>query len=174
MPTKAHTLQHNEYQLQRLTGLRASAEQKKQGTVQRLQAAIATLLSQGQPITLAGVVREGGPAWSTIKRNEEALAVWKKHKPERATTARTRDPVLSYSRAELIARLRQERDRRADLEGQLEREARAHALTKTHYERALTEHLMKDERIAQLEAKLARYDQHLSGLRDSLNHAEHR
>jgi hypothetical protein len=163
------------YPPERLAGLRAASQEKKQATKDRLQTAIDALLSCKPPkaVTLANVAREGGPTWSTIKDNEKALELWEKHKPKRSGTARPRDPLLSYSRAELIAELRQQRTQAAGLREQLQVEQRTHAVTRSQYEAVLATELSKDEEIAQLQAKLARYDQHLSGLRDSLNRQEH-
>jgi hypothetical protein len=161
--------QRGTYRPERVGGLRASSAARKEETVRRLEVAINALLGRKDPITLAAIEREGGPAYSTIRRNDRALELWEKFKPKPKRIAKKADPVLSYSRAELIAHLRRERDNVATLRQQLHAEVEAHALTTSHYQNLLADQLNKEERIAGLEAKVARYDQHLAGLRDSLS-----
>jgi DNA-binding transcriptional MerR regulator len=114
-----------------------------------------------------------GPAHSTIRRNDEALELWEMHKPKPKAGARKSDPTLSYSRAELIAHLRCETGSIADLKERLQAEIQAHAAASAHNQNVLGDQLVKEEQIAELEAKLAKYDQYLAGLRDSLKDAEH-
>lgn len=172
MPRNKMPRQHETYAPRRVSGLRASSEQKRQDTVDRLKAAIRVLQSRQAPVTLAAIVREGGPAWTTIKRNEEAREEWEKHKPKPKTKAKVSDPLLSSSRADLIKAVREERARLVSLQARLNAEAQAHAVTTSRYQNALAALLPRDEKIAQLEADLARYRQHLGNLRDSLNRAE--
>ena len=134
------------------------------------------LVSERKPITLAAIARAGGPIWQTIKRNPEARQLWEDHKPQppHSKLKKTKDPVLSYSRADLLAHYRADHDRVANLTDSPDSRNRGPVpVVETRYHNALAQLLAKDARIAALEAELAKYEQFLSNARTGRTKQEH-
>ncbi len=159
------------YSEQQLAGLRAHAQAQKQGTVERLKIAIASLQVQHQPISARTIYEECGLSYASLRRNPEALLLYqqhstflkREHKRTRTAcpdTAAPRDPLLAYKKPDLVARLRHEQERRAELERQ--------------QTTILADYVQKDVKIAELEAELARYRQYFEGLRLQVQPQEHR
>jgi hypothetical protein len=65
------------YSEQQLTGLRTSTSARKQETVERLHAAIASLREKKQHITAQSIYAECGLHYSTYVRNEDAIALFR-------------------------------------------------------------------------------------------------
>ena len=149
----------------RLAGLSAHSEERSRKTVERLQNAIDKI--KPTPVTLAAIERAGGPAWSTIKRNPKALALWAACKPStpHRSNAKAQDPMLSCSRSELLAKCRQASSQIHELTAHLRAECEARATAESRYRTVLAAQLDKDKRIAELEADLARYEPYLSSIR---------
>ncbi len=158
------------YSEQQLTGLRAHAQAQKQSTVDRLRTAITALEQQHKPISGRTIYEECGLEYASIRRNPEALLLYQQHntflKRERKRTktacpdtVSSRDPLLAYKKHDLIAHLRQEQTRRAELE--------------TQYATMLQDYIQHDVKIAELEAELARYREYFKGLRMSVQQQEH-
>src|SRR5258708_4854492 len=119
---------HPRYNEQRLAGLRTYATQQRQATLSRLHAAITMLKEKGEPITVHTIREASGLDYKSIARNPEALALFhqhstflaakrketkKKRKPGREEEIpRQKDPLLNYKRPQLVARVRQEMQRR--------------------------------------------------------------
>src|SRR5712692_7280565 len=150
------------YSEQQLPGLRAHAETQKQSTVERLRNAITSLQAQHQPISARTIYEECGLEYASFRRNPEALLLYQQHstflKRERKhtrtacpDTVSPRDPLLAYKKPDLVARLRQEQARSAELEAQ--------------YATILQDYVQRDVKIAVLEAELARYREYFEGLR---------
>ena len=66
------------YPEQRLAGLRRHAAQQRQATLERLQAAIASLKAKGEVITVHTVRETSGLDYKSYARNPEALCSFKK------------------------------------------------------------------------------------------------
>jgi hypothetical protein len=158
------------YTEQQLAGLREHTQARKQSTVNRLAAAIASLTSQRKPISARTIFEECGLEYASIRRNPEALLLYQQHstflKRERKRarlphpeTPSSRDPWLSYKKTQLAARAREERARREELEQQ--------------YAQLLQDYVQRDIKIAELEAELARYRGYLERLRIHVQHQEH-
>jgi hypothetical protein len=155
---------------QQLVGLREHAQAQKQNTVNRLQAAIASLTAQRKPISAKTIREECGLEYASIRRNPEALLLYQQHstflkqkrkrtKASQPDTPAPRDPLLAYKKADLAARLRSEQEAQKEWEAQ--------------YATILQDYAQKDIKIAELEAELARYRQHLEGLRLTIQRQEH-
>ncbi len=155
---------------QQLSGLHAHAQAQKQSTVERLSTAIASLQAQHQPISARTIYQECGLSYASFRRNPEALLLYQQHstflKRERKRTRTAcpdtpslRDPWLSYTKTDLVARLRQEQARRTELE--------------TQYATILQDYVQRDVKIAELEAELARYREYFEGLRLQVQQQEH-
>jgi hypothetical protein len=158
------------YPEQQLAGLREHTQAQKQHTVDRLAAAIASLTEQHKPISARTIYEACGLEYASIRRNPEALLLYQQHstflkrKRKRAKTPHLdipspRDPLLSYKKADLVARVR-----------------KAEALLKTwenQHNTLLQDYVQKDIKIAELEAELARHRQYLEGLRLSIQRQEH-
>ncbi len=165
---------HPRYNEQRLAGLRTYATQQRQATLSRLQAAITLLKDKGEPITVHTVREASGLDYKSIARNPEALALFhqhstflaakrketkKKRKPGREEEIpRQKDPLLNYKRPQLVARVRQEMQRREEMEIQ--------------YRQLLEERVQSDLKMLQLEADLARYHDVLRHFRAQLQQEE--
>ncbi len=158
------------YSEQQLAGLRAHAQAQKQSTVERLRSAIASLQAQHKPISARTIYEECGLTYASFRRNPEALLLYQQHstflKRERKhtrtacpDTVSPRDPLLAYKKPDLVARLRKEQVRCAELETQ-------HAII-------LADYIQKDVKIAELEAELARYREYFEGLRLQVQQQEH-
>jgi hypothetical protein len=139
-----------------LAALRQSTTARKQATIERLRTAIEALKTRRQNITVQTIYEECGLCYAAIHRNPEALALFRansthlvaakkqrKRKPladEKALPA-PRDPLLSYKKPQLVARLRSAQQQLLDVQKQ---------------QATLVEARLKQEaRIAELEAKLA-------------------
>lgn len=162
------------YDEQRLAGLRAYAARQRQTTLERLHAAITALKDKGEPITVHTIRETSGLDYKSIARNPEALALFrhhstflatkrketkKKRKPGRAEEIpQPKDPLLNYKRPQLAARLRQEMQRREEIE--------------IHYRQLLEERVQSDLKMVQLEADLARYHDFLGHLRAQVQQEE--
>jgi hypothetical protein len=171
MPKRKRLLQplDHPYSEQQLAGLRAHTQTQKQSTVERLRAAISALQAQHRPISAKTIYEECGLEYASIRRNPEALLLYQQHSAflkrerKRARTAcpdtvTPRDPLLSYKKPQLAALVREERAHRQDAEAQ-------HA--------PLLEVLVqKDVKIAELEAKIASYDEYLGRLRLQMQQEE--
>lgn len=139
-----------------LAALHASTTARKQATVERLRKAIDALKAKKQEISVQTIYNECGLRYAAIHRNPEALALFransthlvatrkqrkrKPHADEEATSA-PREPLLSYKKPQLVARLR-------STQQQLQEAKQQQAV--------LVEAQLKQEaRIAELEAKMA-------------------
>lgn len=131
---KRKTNQHRErsihtYSEEQLAGLHASTTARKQETVERLRAAIASLKEKRQEIIYAGC----GLHYSSYVRNEEAIALFrasstylieKKQRTKRkrkiceATCSQSspRDPLLNCKKPQLVMRLREAQQQIQDLQ----------------------------------------------------------
>ncbi len=139
-----------------LRGLKASTTARRQATVERLRTAIDALNAKKQAITVQSIYDECGLHYAAIHRNQEALTLFRANsthlntKKKRArrkgntndeAAPSPRDPLLNYSKAQLVARLRAAQQQLQDLERQLA------TLAETC--------LQRDAQMAALEAKLA-------------------
>jgi len=133
------------YPEQRLVGLRSQAAQERRRTVTRMQEAITKLMAEKRPISAETIFQISGLRYASFARNPEALILFQAnstHLREQTKANRRRkrqqgnkgkasadapaafqgrDRLLNCSKPELVARLRQERERREELEGQLAR-----------------------------------------------------
>ncbi|SRR6266849_6235663 len=154
---------------QQLVGLRTHTETQKQATVARLRTAILSLETSGQPISARTIQEKCGLEYASIRRNPEALALYQQHstflqarrkrKKQANLSTPPRDPLLAYTKLQLVTRLREEQAQRARQEAQ-----------HTHL---LEEFTRRDVKIAALEAELGRYRSHLAGLRFTIQQQEH-
>lgn len=162
------------YPEHRLAGLRRHAAQQQQATLSRLRAAIEALKARGEPITVHTIRAESHLDYKSYARNPEALKLFQEHSTylsaKRKAAGKRRkkaagaedppkDPLLNYKRPQLAARLRQEIQRREEVEGQ--------------YRQLLEDRLQADLKVLQLEAELARYQQFLGHMRTQAQQAEH-
>src|SRR2546427_11515925 len=65
------------YTEQQLTGLREHTQAQKQNTVNRLATAIASLTEQHKPISARTIYEECGLEYASIRRNPEALLLYR-------------------------------------------------------------------------------------------------
>ncbi len=162
------------YPEHRLAGLRRHAAQQRQATLERLRAAIEALKARGEPITVHTIRAESHLDYKAYARNSEALKLFQEHstylsakrkearkrrKKEAGAKDPPKDPLLNYKRPQLAARLRQEIQRREEVEVQ--------------YRQLLEDRLQADLKVIQLEAELARYQQFLGHMRAQAQQAEH-
>lgn len=143
------------YSETQLTGVKQSTTARRLATIERLQTAIDALKAKQQEISVQTIYDECGLRYAAIYRNSEALALFRAnsthlvavkkqrkrqpHAHEGATPA-PRDPLLSYKKPQLVARLRSIQQQLVDAQGQ---------------QAVLVEARLKQEaRIAELEAKL--------------------
>jgi hypothetical protein len=158
----------------RLRGLRTYATAQKQRTVERLQAAIDTLHRQGDNVTAHTIYATCGLHYTAYARNPEALALFRTHSAhlikKRKIRTRTkkvcpeglprrRDPLLAYTRPQLVARVRSTLQRLEQLEGE-----NAHLLQ---------ERVECDVKILQLEAQVAEFQRFLVQMRTQRQREEH-
>lgn len=156
MEPKAKRRLPHTYSKAQLAGIKQSTTARRLATVERLRAAIDVLKAKKQEISVQTIYDEYGLRYAAIHRNPEALALFRansthlvaakkrrkrrKHVGEEATPA-PRDPLLSYKKPQLVARLRSAQQQLLDAQKQ---------------QAALVETRLKQEaRIAELEAKLA-------------------
>src|SRR5579883_1044786 len=108
------------YSEAQLTGIKQSTTERRQATVERLRTAIEALKAKKQEISVQTIYNESGLRYAAIHRNPEALALFransthlvaakkqrkrKPHADEEAVPAPC-DPLLSYKKPQLIARL---------------------------------------------------------------------
>ena len=155
---------------QQLVGLRTHTREQKQATVDRLRAAILALESSGQPISVRTIQEKCGLEYASIRRNPEALLLYQQHstflkqkrkrtKASSLDTPTSRDPLLAYKKADLVARVRKG-------EELLKAQEKQHATL-------LQDYIQKDIKITELEAELARYRRYLEGLRLTIQQQEH-
>jgi chromosome segregation ATPase len=145
------------YSEEQLAGLHASTTARKQETVERLRAAIASLKEKEQDITAQNIYAECGLHYSSYVRNEEAITLFrasstyltekkKRTKHKRKTSDDTcsqsspRDALLNYKKSQLVMRLREAQQQIKDLERQFACLADAC--------------LQRDARVVELEVKL--------------------
>jgi hypothetical protein len=144
---------HTEAQL---AGLRASVAARKQETIERLRAAIASLKEKKQDITAQNIYVECGLHYSSYVRNEEAITLFRansthlieqqkrtrrKRKTDDGASSKPRDPLMAYKKPQLVFRLREAQQQLQHMEQQLAILADAC--------------LQRDARVAEVEAKLA-------------------
>jgi len=164
------------YDEARLAGLQRHAAAKKEDTVRRLQEAIDRLEGAG-PLTVAAVERESGLRYTSIKRNKEALDLWRRHSAyhqARRKSPKPRDPLLSMSRVDLITAVRRAHEKQGALEEALRVAASRQDDLDRRYRNLLQDRLRTERRVAELEAEQARYQTHLAYIRSSLQEQEHR
>lgn len=167
----------NTYSEEQLAGLRASTSARRQQTLQRLQTAIESLQTKKQAITAQSIYAECGLHYASLRRNPEALALFratsthltqqKKRIKRRASddvrsVPPSRDPLLNYQKPQLVIRLRNAQQHIQDLEQQLT--ALADAC------------LQRDARVGELEAKLAElepYRNFVEQVRQRVQQEEH-
>jgi hypothetical protein len=158
------------YSEEQLVGLRTHTLAQKQATVDRLRQAIDTLTAKKLPISIKTIREECGLEYNSIKRNPEALLLYRQHstflKRERKSTKTPcpdtpspRDPLLAYKKTQLATMLREERAQRQETEQQ--------------QARLREDYVQKDVKIAQLEAELAQYRGYVERLRISIQQQEH-
>jgi len=144
------------YSEAQLTGIRASTTARRLATVERLRTAIDALKAKKQEISVQSIYDECGLRYAAIHRNPEALALFRansthlvaakkqrkrKSPADEETTPALRDPLLSYKKPQLVARLRSAQQQLLEVQQQ---------------QAVLVEARLKQEaRIAELEAKLA-------------------
>jgi chromosome segregation ATPase len=167
------------YSEQQLTGLRTSTSARKQETVERLHAAIASLKEKKQDITAQSIYAECGLHYSSYVRNEEAIALFRasstylteqkqRSKRRRKTSGDAssqpspRDALLNYKKPQLVMRLRKAQQQITRLEQQLATLADAC--------------LQRDARVVALEARLAElepYRKFVEQVRQRVRQEEH-
>ncbi len=153
------------YSEEQLAGLHASTTARKQETVERLCAAIASLKEKRQEITAQSIYAECGLHYSSYVRNEEAMALFRagstyltakkqRTKRKQKTSDDTcshpspRDPLLNYKKPQLVLRLREAQLQIQNLQQQLAVLADGC--------------LQRDARVVELEAKLAELEPYRS------------
>lgn len=159
------------YPEQRLAGLRHHAAQQRQATLERLQAAIAGLKAKGEAITVHTVREASGLDYKSYARNPEALLLFQENstflvakrkearRKRQKGASHPKDPLLNYKRPQLAARLRQEMQRREEIEVQSRQ--------------LLEERMQSDLKLMHLEAELAKYQRFLGQLRAQVQHEEY-
>jgi hypothetical protein len=144
------------YSEAQLAGIKQSTTARRLATVERLQAAIDALKAKKQEISVQTIYNECGLRYAAIHRNPEALELFRansthlvaakkrnkrKLRGDSEATPAPRDPLLSYKKPQLVARLHS---------------AQQQLLEVQQSQAALVEVRLKQEtRIAELEAKLA-------------------
>src|SRR5260370_39006380 len=117
------------YSEQQLAGLHEHSQAQKQHTLSRLEAAIASLTAQRKSISARTIYKECGLEYASIRRNPEALLLYqqqstflkrkrKRTKASAPDTPSPRDPLLAYTKPRLFTSVREEIQRRDELEGQ--------------------------------------------------------
>lgn len=165
-PSKQQT-----YSKRRLAGLDAHTTAQKRATVNRLAAAIKSLMIKKLPISIKTIREECGLEYNCIKRNPEAFRLYQQHstylrskrkgmRSPRLTAPTPRDPFMAYKKFQLVIRLREEMQRRQEVEAS--------------YTRLLEEFVEKDITIAKLQAKIAEYEEYLGRLRIQIQREEHK
>jgi hypothetical protein len=143
------------YSEAQLAGIKQSTTARRLATVERLRTAIDALKAKKQEISAQTIYDECGLRYAAIHRNPEALALFRansthlvaakkqrkrKSRANEETAPAPRDPLLSYKKPQLVARLREVQQQHLEVQQQ---------------QAALVEARLKQEaRIAELEAKL--------------------
>jgi hypothetical protein len=143
--------------------------------VERLQAAIDTLHRQGDTVTAQTIYATCGLQYTAYARNPEALALFRTHSTHligkrRAARARPkkvpaeaplpcRDPLLAYTRPQLVARVHSTLQRLQQLE--------------VENAQLLLERVDCDVKILHLEAQVAEFRRFLVQMRTQLHREEH-
>lgn len=166
-PSPKHNSSHSEQQCR---GLRTHANSQKQHTVDRLTAAIVSLEQRHQPISARAIYEECGLEYTSIVRNPQAHRLFQEHstflkekgkrkKASQPFDSRSRDPRPIQEKPQNVSRL-------DELEKQLKAAAAEAAI--------LLEKLVeKDITIAELQAKIAKYEEYLGRLRLLIQKQEH-
>lgn len=144
------------YSEAQLAGIKQSTAARRLITIERLRTAIDALKEKKRGISVQTIYEECGLRYAAIHRNPEALALFRANsthlvaaKKQRKRTSREaseatlapRDPLLSYKKPQLVARLRSAQQQLLEVQQQ---------------QAALAEARLKQEaKIAELEAKLA-------------------
>jgi hypothetical protein len=144
------------YSEAQLAGIKQSTTARRLATVERLRTAIEALKAKKQEISVQTIYDECGLRYAAIHRNPEALALFRANSPhlvaakrqskrklraDEEVTPASHDPLLSYKKPQLVARLRS---------------AQQQLLEAQQNQSALVEaRLQQEARIAELEAKLA-------------------
>jgi len=144
---------HSEAQL---AGIKQSTTARRLATVERLRTAIDALKEKKREISVQTIYDECGLRYAAIHRNPEALALFRAHsthlvaakkqrkrrpRADEEATSTPRDPLLSYKKPQLVARLRS---------------AQQQLLEAQQQQATLVEARLKQEaKIAELEARLA-------------------
>ncbi len=142
------------YSEAQLAGIKQSTTARRLATVERLRTAIDTLKEKKQEISVQTIYDECGLRYAAIHRNPEALALFRANSTHLVATKKRnkrkrpedsepvpRDPLLSYKKPQLVARLRSAQQQLQDAQKQ---------------QAVLVEARLKQEaRIAELEARLA-------------------
>jgi hypothetical protein len=164
-----------QYPASRLKGLHASTQARKQETVQRLYLAIESLKAKKQAITSQSILIECGLHYTSYARNPEALALFhansshlnqqrkrnQRKRPREAEPVSPRDPLLNYSKPQLVTRLGTAMERIQELERQ--------------QATLLDACLQGEARVRDLEGKLAElepYRSFVEGLRSRVHREE--
>lgn len=143
------------YSETQLAGIKQSTAARRLATVERLRTAIDTLKAKKLEISVQTIYDECGLRYAAIHRNPEALALFRansthlvaakkrrkrKSPTDEETTPPPRDPLLSYKKSQLVARLRSVQQQ----------------LLETQQQQALhvEARLKQEAKIAELEAKL--------------------
>lgn len=165
------------YSEAQLAGIKQSTAARRLATVERLQAAIGSLKAKKQEISVQTIYDECGLRYAAIHRNPEALALFRansthlvavkkqrkrKSPADEGATPAPNDPLLSYKKPQLVARLRSAQQQLLDVQKQ---------------QAVLVEARLKQEaRIAELEAKLAElepYRTFVEQIRKKIRHEEY-
>jgi len=144
------------YSEAQLAGIKQSSTARRLVTVERLRTAIEVLKAKKQEISVQTIYDECGLRYAAIHRNPEALALFRANSThlvaakrqskrklcaDEEVTPASRDPLLSYKKPQLVARLRSTQQQLLDAQ---------------QNQSALVEaRLQQEARIAELEAKLA-------------------
>jgi hypothetical protein len=169
-PGSPRTPNQQTYSKSRLAGLDAHTTAQKRATVDRLTAAIKSLKAKKLPISIKTIREECGLEYNSIKRNSEALLLYQRHstflkskhqqmKSPQPIPPSPHDPFMSYKKPKLVIHLREEMQRRQEVEAQ--------------YTMLLEEFIQKDILIAELQAKIAEYEEYLGRLRIEIQREEH-
>src|SRR5437763_13427723 len=144
------------YSEAQLAGIKQSTTVRRLATVERLQTAIDALKEKKQEISVQAIYDECGLRYAAIHRNPEALALFRansahlmaakkrnkrKQRADEETTPAPRDPLLSYKKPLLVARLRSAQQQL--LEAQQQQAVQVES------------RLKQEAKIAELEARLA-------------------
>lgn len=175
-PRSPDTSKQQTYSKRRLVGLDAHSAAQRRATVGRLTAAIESLKTKKQPISIKTIREECGLEYNSIKRNSEAYLLYRQHstflkskrqhtKSPQPTAPTLRDPLLAYKKSQLVTRLRGEMELRQELEARHlseldEEKQRRRELEATHAT-LLEEYVQKDILIAELQARIAEYEEYL-------------